>query len=36
VDLKELARNYTQFTPSELQEHLDLKRLVPALRAGIQ
>jgi len=36
VELKELARNYAQFTPSELQEHLDLKRLVPALRGGIQ
>jgi protein required for attachment to host cells len=36
VELKELARNYAQLTPSELQEHLDLKRLVPARRGGIQ
>jgi protein required for attachment to host cells len=35
VELKELARNYAQLTPSELQEHLDLKRLAPA-RRGIQ
>jgi len=35
VELKELARNYAQLTPSELQEHLDLKRLVPARRGGI-
>jgi len=34
VELKELARNYTQLTASELQEHLDLKRFVPARRAG--
>ncbi len=36
VELKELARNYTQLTPSELQQHLDLKSLVPARRGGIQ
>jgi protein required for attachment to host cells len=36
VELKELARNYALLTPSELQEHLDLKRLVPARRGGIQ
>jgi hypothetical protein len=36
VELKELARNYAQLTASELQEHLDLKGFVPALRSGIQ
>ena len=36
VELKELARNYAQLTPSELQEHLDLMRLMPARRGGIQ
>lgn len=36
IELKELAKDYAQLTPSELQKHLDLKRLVPARRGGIQ
>jgi len=32
--LKELAKNYTQLTPTEIYEHLTDNSLVPARRAG--